>query len=83
MSNIVELQTPLVINPTPKTAVSIALEVRNIVLFTSAEVLVLFFDGNNELVDSRVVFISGEDYTSWTNDDQSLINIVKTNLGIS
>ena len=50
-------------------------------LFESIRVLVqIFNDSTNELIDSKIYLISDSEYTSWSNDDQYIVNLIKQKL---
>lgn len=52
----------------------------NVNLFTSVSVSVQLFN-NDSLVDNQFLEISGADYDGWTNNDQTLIDLVAQKLG--
>jgi hypothetical protein len=52
----------------------------NVNLFTSVSVSVQLFN-NDTLVDNQFLEISGADYDLWTNNDQTLIDLVAQKLG--
>ena len=58
------------------------IRVVNVNLFTSVSVSVQLFN-NDSLVDNQFLEISGADYELWTNNDQSLINLVAQKLGFA
>ena len=50
-------------------------------LFESIRVLVqIFNDSTNDLIDTKIYVISGDEYTSWSNDDQYIVNLIKEKL---
>ena len=50
-------------------------------LFESIRVLVqIFNDTTNDLIDTKIYVISGDEYTSWANDDQYIVNLIKEKL---
>ena len=51
-------------------------------LFKSCSVFVSLFDINNNLLDVKNIIIDGADYTSWTNDDQTLIDLVINKINV-
>ena len=57
------------------------IRIGNIELFKSVTVIASLFD-NNTLVDNKVFKIEGDEYTNWSNDDQYLIDLVLTKLGM-
>ncbi len=52
-------------------------------LFKSVDVSVQLFAENGVIADVRNIKLEGDDYAQWTNDDQSLINMVATKLGFT
>ena len=57
------------------------IRIGNIELFKSVTVIASLFD-NNTLVDNKVFKIEGDEYTNWSNDDQYLIDLVLSKLGM-
>lgn len=50
-------------------------------LFESIKVLAqIYNDSTNELIDSKMYLISGDEYTSWASDDQYIVNLIKQKL---
>ena len=50
-------------------------------LFESIRVLVqIYNDSTNDLIDTKIYVISGDEYTSWANDDQYIVNLIKEKL---
>ncbi len=58
----------------------VQVRVINLELFKQVTVAVHLFS-YDVMVDTQIVEISGDDYTQWTNDDQTLVNIVIQKLG--
>jgi hypothetical protein len=52
-------------------------------LFTSAIIRVNLFDSNGFRVSVKNVFMQGEDYANWGNDDQYIITFVMNSLGFT
>jgi len=50
-------------------------------LFVGVNISVSTFDNNEKLIDTRIVYLTGEDYSNWNNDDQYIINKVAEKLG--
>ena len=50
-------------------------------LFVGVNISVSTFDNDKKLIDTRVVYLTGEDYSNWNNDDQYIINKVAEKLG--
>ena len=67
---------------TTLTAVSAEIKIMEVVLFTSVSVLVFLRDSSGNRVDCKSFKIEQPDYDRWTSDDNSLIEIVKTKLGV-
>jgi hypothetical protein len=61
---------------TTKTITSFRVSIDTIILFTSANIVVDFYDNNNILIDRKRLTISGDDYTNWGNSDEYIINYV-------
>ena len=57
------------------------IRIGNIELFKNVMVIASLFD-NNSLVDNKVFKIEGDEYTNWSNDDQYLIDLVLSKLGM-
>ena len=65
------------------TITSFDIESIDIQLFSSAKIRVNLFNGQGHRVDIRYVTLSGDDYTSWGNDDQYILTFVINTLGFS
>lgn len=53
----------------------------DIKLFESIRVLVqIHNDTTNDLIDTKVYLITGDEYKAWSNDDQYLVNLIKQKL---
>ena len=61
---------------------NIKIHVNQIVLFNSISICVRLFH-DNTLIENKMLEISGTDYTNWGNDDNYIVNIVLTKLGLS
>jgi hypothetical protein len=59
------------------------IEITQLILFTSCQFRVSFFDENSELVKSQILNMSGSDYTFWEGNDQYVIQWVKSQLEIN
>jgi hypothetical protein len=62
---------------------SISINVNNIVLFQSANIVVNFFDINKIFISTQLLTLAGDDYTNWGDDDEYIINYVATTLNIT
>jgi hypothetical protein len=58
------------------------IRVLGVELFQSVTVSVLLFS-NGAIVDNQVLTLSGDDYSTWTSDDRTLIQCVATKLGFT
>jgi hypothetical protein len=59
------------------------ISVTRVVLFTSVSVNVLLLDSSNNIVSVKNLEYTGEQYQQWTNNDQTLINMVAESLGFT
>jgi hypothetical protein len=60
------------------------IEVTQLILFTSSQFRVTFYDENNNIVKSQILNMSGADYQGWTGcNDEYAIVFIKNQLGIS
>lgn len=75
--NIIPLDSP-VSKITTKNISSFSVMIRRLILNTSADLEISFFGDNGILVDFRVVTLTGADYSAWGNDDEYIINWVKS-----
>jgi hypothetical protein len=73
------------IQPTtvPKTAVRIKIDV-GVILDEKAIIRVSFYEADMEFqpIDMRIIYIEGEEYKAWGNDDKYIKDIVFKKLGI-
>lgn len=63
-----------------KIAVSFDYIVSTLKLFTSLEIYVYLKDDLNQVIDTRVLLLQGEDYLNWSNDDNYVVRWIKANL---
>ena len=84
--------TPNIMSSTPiqpfnqvKTTViaSFRMNITRVELFKSVDVSVQLLAEDGTTADVRHVKIEGDDYAQWTNDDQSLVNMVAAKLGFT
>lgn len=68
---------------TVRTCNKVAIFVQNIVLFQKAEIHVHFLDENGVCIEYQIVFMEGDDYAAWSNDDQYVITWTLNKLGLS
>lgn len=77
------------INIQPKTFVTthtsnkIMVVVSNIQLFQKADIYVQFLDNSGIIVDQKTLTMEGDEYLSWTNNDQYVIDWAMQKLGLS
>jgi hypothetical protein len=64
------------------TAVTAEIKIMDIVLFTSVTVAVYMRDASGNRVDCKIIKIGQPEYDLWTSDDNSLIQIIKSKLGV-
>jgi hypothetical protein len=60
---------------------NINIRIISIELFTKLNVCVSLFE-NSQLVDNVNYQITGEEYSNWGNDDQYIVDLVLTKLGM-
>ena len=65
------------------TVTNFRMSVTRVVLFTSVSVNVQLFDASNNLVGVRNLDFTGDQYQQWTNNDQTLVNMVAAELGFT
>jgi hypothetical protein len=52
-----------------------------ITLFESIRILVqIYNDSTNDLIDTKLYLITGDEYAAWSNDDKYLVDLVKQKL---
>ena len=65
------------------TVTTFRMTITRVVLFTSVSVNVQLFDDSSNLVGVRNLDYTGDQYQQWTNNDQTLVNMVAETLGFS
>lgn len=55
-------------------------QVLEVKLFQSIRIVVYLMNENNLLIDSMQLLIEGTEYTSWSQDDSYIINLIKTKI---
>jgi hypothetical protein len=66
------------------TITSMKIEITQLILFSSCQFRVTFFNQDGELVKSQILNMSGADYQGWTGcNDEYAIVFIKNQLGIS
>ena len=68
---------------TVKTIASFSVRVQQLELFKSVSVIALLFDDNRNIVETKYITISGEDYLGWNNDDKYILNYVANYCGLT
>ena len=64
-------------------ATKIELSVSELVLNSYVIIVVSYFNSNGNLIHNEYVKIEGEEYNNWGLDDQYLVNLVLTKLGLT
>ena len=62
---------------------SISINVESVQLFTSAKIIVSYFDAKGMFIKMDRLLISGTDYANWSNDDQYIYTYVYNTLNIT
>ena len=65
------------------TTTSMKIEITQLILFTSCQFRLTFFDENNNPVKCQLLNMSGVDYQSWEANDQYVICWIKSQLEIN
>jgi hypothetical protein len=65
------------------TANSAELQVNNLIIGLSVDIMVLIKDSNGNIFKVEGVHIEGEEYNNWGNDDQYLVNLVLSKIGLT
>ncbi len=68
---------------TVKTVHSFSVKVNNVILHTSAKLMVHLHDENNNLIDVKIIEIVGDDYLNWGSNDDYITNFVAQKLGFT
>jgi len=68
---------------TVKTVHSFSVKVNNVILHTSAKLMVHLHDENNNLIDIKIIEIVGDDYLNWGSNDDYITNFVAQKLGFT
>ena len=59
-----------------------SISLSNLILFTSVDILVCFYDVNDNFIDMTTLTLDGYDYSAWYDDDNYLIEWVKNKLSL-
>lgn len=62
---------------------SIDIRIVNLTLFKSVTVAVGMYSADGYVCDNRMLEISGDEYLAWNNNDEYLVNLVMTKLGLT
>ena len=54
-----------------------------VVLNSHATIVVHLLDANGNLLDNKFVKIEGEEYDNWSSDDNYIVNLALTKLGLT
>jgi len=65
-----------------KTIIKVEISVIKLVLFQSVDILVQYFDENDNIVENEYLTISGQDYSSWSSDDNYILEYVASKTGV-
>lgn len=58
------------------------IDVTQLILFSSAQFRITFYDENNNIVKCQILMMSGTEYQFWEGNDTYVVQWVKTQLGI-
>lgn len=61
----------------------IEMEVMEMVLDSHVTMIVHYLNANGNSLDNKIVKIEGEEYNAWGDDDNYIINLVLTKLGLT
>jgi hypothetical protein len=61
---------------------SFKIELINIILFKSATFRILLYNDVDDLLEVSTITLEEENYLNWNNDDQYVIDYIKTQLNI-
>lgn len=63
--------------------VKIEMEVIEMILDSHVTMAVRYLNDNGNLLDNKIVKIEGDEYNAWGDDDNYIINLVLTKLGLT
>lgn len=66
-----------------RTIKKLRIEIVDIIFNVSARFRVMLYDLAEQLIKSVIVIIEGEDYKRWGNDDEVVLDLVLTKMGLS
>jgi hypothetical protein len=61
---------------------NVRISVGQVILFKSVHINALLLQDNN-LIESKFFTITGDEYNNWSNDDQYLVDLVMSKLGMT
>jgi len=61
----------------------IEMEVMEMVLDSHVTMAVHYLNANGNLLDNKMVKIAGDEYNAWGDDDNYIVNLVLTKLGLT
>ena len=64
------------------TITSMKIEITQLILFSSCQFRVTFFNENNEIVKSQILNMGLGDYQQWSSNDEFIVQWVKSQLEI-
>ena len=68
-----------IVKTTVKTIQKFSISLSNLKLFTSVDILVCFYDVNDNFIDMTTLILDGEDYLAWYDDDTYLLTYLGEN----
>lgn len=68
---------------TVRTISSFSIRVQQLDLFKSVSLVVMLFDTDGNIVETKFLTLEGEDYLGWNNDDQYIVNYVANKLNLN
>ena len=66
---------------TVKTIHSFSVRINNVILYKSATLSVHLYDETKNLIDIKLVELTGDDYLNWGSNDDYITNFVSQKLG--
>lgn len=61
---------------------NVRISIGQVILFKSVHINALLMQNNN-LIESKFFTITGDEYANWSNDDQYLVDLVMSKLGLT
>jgi hypothetical protein len=81
MNTSVNVQASII--TTVKTITSFNVRVQQLELFKSVSLIVMLFDTDGIVIDTKFMTLEGQDYLAWNNDDQYILNYVANKLNLT